>query len=105
MSLEDEDLKEMDPIELRHPIEHTKRRNLSQSNITQIEPLLKEVLGEGKMTYELPTLKEIRHQREEDVDRLDPGVRRIMNPHIYHVSLTQKLWDLKQNLIRSTQNK
>jgi hypothetical protein len=25
-----------------------------------------------------------------------------MNPHIYHVSLTPRLWDLKQDLIRST---
>jgi nicotinate phosphoribosyltransferase len=33
------------------------------------------------------------------VRRLDPGVRRLMNPHIYHVSLTQALWDLKQELI------
>jgi nicotinate phosphoribosyltransferase len=34
-----------------------------------------------------------------DIERLDPGVLRIMNPHIYHVSLSQKLWDLKQKLI------
>jgi nicotinate phosphoribosyltransferase len=34
------------------------------------------------------------------VARLDPGVRRLVTPHIYHVSLSQKLWDLKQELIR-----
>jgi len=28
-------------------------------------------------------------------------VRRLVNPHIYHVSLTQALWDLKQSLIDS----
>jgi nicotinate phosphoribosyltransferase len=33
------------------------------------------------------------------VEALDPGVRRLVNPHIYHVSLSQKLWDLKQALI------
>ncbi len=44
----------------------------------------------------------MRAQRQADVERLDPGVRRIMNPHIYHVSLTQKLWDLKQALIKSS---
>ena len=38
--------------------------------------------------------------READVERLDPGVRRLMNPHIYHVSLTEKLWNYKQELIR-----
>jgi nicotinate phosphoribosyltransferase len=33
------------------------------------------------------------------VARLDVGVRRLMNPHIYHVSLSQHLWDMKQSLI------
>jgi nicotinate phosphoribosyltransferase len=28
-------------------------------------------------------------------------VTRLLNPHIYHVSLTQRLWDLKQDLIAS----
>ena len=40
-------------------------------------------------------------QRVGDVERLDPGVKRIMNPHTYHVSLTQRLWDLKQALIQA----
>ena len=37
--------------------------------------------------------------RRADTERLDPGVQRLVNPHIYHVSLTQALWDLKQSLI------
>jgi nicotinate phosphoribosyltransferase len=41
----------------------------------------------------------MRELRRGDVDRLDTGVRRIMNPHIYHVSLSQRLWDLKQQLL------
>jgi nicotinate phosphoribosyltransferase len=35
------------------------------------------------------------------VERLDPGVKRLVNPHIYHVSLTERLWNLKQTLIES----
>jgi len=31
-------------------------------------------------------------------------VRRLMNPHIYHVSLTEKLWNYKQELIREVLN-
>ena len=30
---------------------------------------------------------------------LDAGVRRLLNPHIYHVSLTDRLWNLKQDLV------
>ena len=67
----------------------------------EIEPLLVEVLREGQRVYPVQDIEAMRLQRQADVDRLDPGVRRIMNPHIYHVSLTQKLWDLKQDLIQS----
>ena len=33
------------------------------------------------------------------MERLDPGVKRLMNPHIYHVSLSEKMWQRKQKLI------
>ena len=33
------------------------------------------------------------------MERLDPGVKRLMNPHIYHVSLSEKMWQMKQKLI------
>jgi nicotinate phosphoribosyltransferase len=45
----------------------------------------------------------MRERRREDLERLDPGVKRILNPHIYHVSLSEKLWDLKQRLIEETE--
>jgi nicotinate phosphoribosyltransferase len=38
------------------------------------------------------------------VERLDPGIRRLVNPHVYHVSLTQSLWELKQRLIAEAHN-
>ncbi|MBE2234279.1 MAG: hypothetical protein IAE85_12370, partial [Anaerolinea sp.] len=31
----------------------------------------------------------------------DAGVRRLVTPHIYHVSLSQRLWELKQTLINT----
>jgi nicotinate phosphoribosyltransferase len=60
-----------------------------------------DVWRDGKLVYDLPDIEAIRKQRVADIERLDAGVRRLINPHIYHVSLTQKLWDLKQGLIRS----
>lgn len=104
MALDDENLTDMDEIELRHPIEHNKRRMIARGEIEKIEPLLIDVLVDGKLIYDLPDINEIRQRRIQDIERLDPGVRRIMNPHIYHVSLTKKLWDLKLSLIRSARN-
>jgi nicotinate phosphoribosyltransferase len=69
--------------------------------LSQVEPLLVEVLCDGRLVYDLPTIDQMRILRQADVERLDPGVRRIMYPHIYHVSLTQRLWDLKQQLIEA----
>ena len=61
-----------------------------------------DILDEGVLVHEMPSIEQIRRRREEDLARLYPGVRRIVNPHRYHVSLTQRLWDLKQELIAST---
>ncbi len=100
LSLHNEDLPAMDKLSLHHPTDHTKYRTLKQDEISKIEPLQVDILKEGKLVADLPDLDQMRHNRQWDVEHLDPGVRRIMYPHIYHVSLTQNLWDLKQKLIQ-----
>jgi nicotinate phosphoribosyltransferase len=99
LALDEESLRALDPLVLRHPVEGTTRRTLAQSEIGEIEPLLVDVLLEGREVYRRPTIEEMRAQRDADLDRLDPGVRRLLNPHIYHVSLSQRLWELKRELV------
>src|SRR3990172_99017 len=99
LSLEEEQPEQMETIRLHHPSEPTKYRTLPRETVTNIQPLLVEVLKEGKLMIDLPDIEEMRARRIADVDRLDPGVRRLMNPHIYHVSLSERLWHLKQELI------
>jgi len=101
IGLEDELIHTLEKIELRHPTDHTKFRSLRREEISEIEPLLVEVLHDGKRLIEPQDIEMMRGRRLADFDRLDAGVRRLMNPHIYHVSLTRKLWDLKQDLIRT----
>lgn len=101
LSLDDEDPGEMEQITLHHPTAHTKYRVLDRDDVAEIESLLVDVLKEGKLVYELPSIEEMRERRQADIERLDPGVKRLMNPHTYHVSLTRRLWNLKQDLIRS----
>jgi len=104
MSLEEEEPSRTKEILLRHPVQRTAHRTLSQDEVSDIEPLLVDVMKGGKVVYEFPTIEEIRKQRERDISCLDTGVRRLLNPHVYHVSLTQNLWDLKQRLINSFKN-
>ncbi|HET89544.1 MAG TPA: nicotinate phosphoribosyltransferase [Chloroflexi bacterium] len=101
LSLDDESPREMDRLVLRHPTDHTAYRVFTQRELEEIEPLLVDVLRDGAWVYDVPTIAEMRERRQADLESLDPGVRRIMHPHIYHVSLTQRLWDLKQSLIES----
>ncbi len=101
LSLDDEDPRQQDRITLHHPVEQHAYRHLKAASISKIEPLLEDVMIAGEVVYEWPTLEEIRATRDNDLDKLDSGVRRIVNPHIYHVSLTPRLWALKQELIKS----
>jgi nicotinate phosphoribosyltransferase len=102
LSLDRENPDEMtQPLVLRHPTDRTKSRTLEPNAVSKVSPLLVEILREGELVYSLPSIEEMRERREADLDALDPGVRRLINPHTYHVSLTEKLWNLKQELIRS----
>lgn len=103
VSLYDEDIQNQDPLILRHPTMERKRRSLQAEDIARIEKLLKPVIKNGEIVTDRPSFQEMRQTRDADIEALDPGVRRIMHPHIYHVSLSQKLWDLKQSLIKKAQ--
>ena len=90
------------PIALRHPVEASKHRTLPPADVTAAEPLLEDVLVAGRLVREPPPLEEMRARRRADLERLDAGVKRLVNPHVYHVSLTEGLWRRKQELIEAT---
>ena len=100
LSLNSEDPRREDELILHHPSLPQALRRLDARSISAIEPLLVDVILEGKLVYKLPSIEEMRALRDQDLEKLDSGVKRVMLPHIYHVSLTQRLWDLKQELIR-----
>jgi nicotinate phosphoribosyltransferase len=101
LSLEDERPRDHTDIVLRHPARASKYRTLSADSVAEVEPLLVDILNQGRLVAELPPIDELRQRRDADVERLDAGVRRLMNPHIYHVSLTENLWRMKQELVAS----
>jgi len=104
IATKDEDPRQQDSLYLHHPSEEGLYRNIRKHAISEIEPLLADIVQNGKLVSELPTLEQMREQRHSDLERLDSGVKRLMNPHIYHVSLTKQLWKLKQELIQSVKN-
>ena len=57
------------------------------------------VFQAGELVYDLPSLPAIRNYCREQVDTLWDEVKRFDNPHKYYVDLSQKLWDVKHNLL------
>lgn len=100
LSLSDEDPRRENELVLHHPSNAQAYRRLTHDLISKIEPLLVDIIVDGNIVYDRPSIEEMRTLRDQDLEKLDSGVKRIMYPHIYHVSLTQRLWDLKQKLIR-----
>ena len=54
----------------------------------------------GKLVYNCPTLEQIRTYCLEQVDTLWDEVKRFDNPQTYYVDLSQKLWDIKHDLLQ-----
>ena len=65
-----------------------------------IEPLLKKRVEGGALTYVLPSLAEIKASAAANLERFDSTYKRLLNPHVYKVSITEKLRSLKLELIQ-----
>jgi nicotinate phosphoribosyltransferase len=89
------------PLLLCHPTDEPRRRWLPAAEVSRVEPLLEEAFSNGARVGERPDLETMRDRRRADLERLDPGVKRLMNPHLYHVSLSEELWRHKQDLVAS----
>ncbi len=87
------------PLVLLHPDQPGVERILAVDQVGDVERLLQPVWAEGRSTGTQGGVEEARRRRQLDIDRLDPGVRRLVNPHRYHVSLTQELSALKRKMI------
>ena len=99
IGLADEEVTADERLVLHHPSRRETLRTLRRAEISEVEPLLEDVLVAGKKVGSAAPLEVLRARRQRDVERLDAGVRRFMNPHVYHVSLTDRLWRHKQELI------
>ncbi|MDR2942316.1 MAG: nicotinate phosphoribosyltransferase [Treponema sp.] len=68
-------------------------------DIENAEALLKKRLEGGCLCAELPSLDVIKAYASANLDRFDATYKRLLNPHIYKVSITEKLRQLKLELI------
>ncbi len=99
LALTEEDLDLTESIQIHHLTQPGVTRTLTPEGMSEIEPLLVPILERGRRVFEPGGIEAARKRRIADLDRLDPGVRRLVNPHRYHVSVTTTLLDLKRSLV------
>jgi nicotinate phosphoribosyltransferase len=96
LTVYDETIDESEPLELFDPVETWKKKEVT--NYTARE-LLVPVFKSGECVYNTPHIADIQKYCREQVDTLWEEVKRFENPHRYYVDLSQKLWDIKHELL------
>lgn len=70
----------------------------------QAKPMLHDIFTNGKLVYDLPNVKEIRKYCADNLDSLWDEYKRILNPQVYPVDLSSKLYSHKMKYIEKIRN-
>lgn len=96
IQLADEELDPTKPLTIFDPVHTWKKKTLTNYTVKE---LLVPIFRQGQLIYRLPSLDEIRAHAQRDLDTLWDECKRLTNPACYHVDLSQKLWDLRHEMI------
>lgn len=96
ITLEDETIDDSYDYEIFDPDYTWKRKNVYNFTARQ---LLQPLFINGKRVYEYQDINDIKKYCLDQVDTLWDEVTRFENPHNYYVDLSQRLWDVKNDLI------
>ena len=98
ITLHDEALDLSRPLELFDPEATWKRKTFTGFTAKE---LLVPIFQGGVRVYSPPSIAEMRSYCAGQIDLLWDEVKRFENPHNYYVDLSQKLWDIKQQLLKA----
>ena len=97
----DETIDETRPLRIFDPDATWKTKTLRDFKVRE---LMVQVFKDGELVYDMPTLPEIREYHAKQMDTLWEEVKRFSNPHQYYVDLSQKLWDIKNDLLHKARS-
>lgn len=96
--LEDETFDASKPLTIFHPEQTWKKTTFTDY---ELKELMVQIFKDGKLVYDMPSLKEICDREDKSIASFFPEYRRVVNTQEYKVDLSQKLWDLKHKLLNS----
>jgi nicotinate phosphoribosyltransferase len=96
--LHDEEVDDSQDMEIFDPEAIWKRKTVYNFTAKELQV---PIFQNGELVYEKPTLQEIQDYCRQQLDTLWDEVKRFDNPHNYYVDLSQKLYDIKLNLLEA----
>ncbi|MCL2323852.1 MAG: nicotinate phosphoribosyltransferase [Oscillospiraceae bacterium] len=102
IALYDEEIDFSSPIEIFDPVYTWKRKKITDY---YVKDLLVKVFDNGNLIYKSPSVQEIASYSKKELGKLWPEILRLENPHIYYVDLSEKLWNVKNDMLMSYSNK
>jgi nicotinate phosphoribosyltransferase len=97
IALEGESPKEGEPIIVHHPSGDYRQLSIVP---TKVEPLLSIAMKDGIASASLPSLETSRGYFMDRIAKFDSTYLRQLNPHVYKVSITPRLREMKLGLIK-----
>ncbi|HOV38597.1 MAG TPA: nicotinate phosphoribosyltransferase, partial [Spirochaetales bacterium] len=85
------------PITFHHPYMDYRRFTLCPEG--PVVPLLEKKMENGILMNPHPSLKENQQRALQSLDTIDPTFTRILNPHVYKVSISEEVKQLKDSII------
>ncbi len=99
ITLEEEQIDTNKDLTIFDSVAVWKKMHLKAGRFTTRE-LLVPIFINGKCVYNFPNVMEIRTYCKNELNTLWEEHKRLVNPHILPVDLSQELWDLKQAMIK-----
>lgn len=87
---------EENPERMHHPTFPAKKTELTER---PHEELMAQVVKDGKVITDLPSVQEIVAYKKDRFEKLDPEYKRFDNPHIYKVGISTKLMETRDDLL------
>ncbi len=102
VTLFDEVIDDSKPYTIFDPVNTWKRKTVESFHAV---PLRQQIFKHGKNMTTPKSLQEIQAYCKEQVDTLWPEVLRFDHPHKYYVDLSQRLWNIKAELLQKNNSK